>query len=191
MTLQRKPLAKIGKKKPKCKWCREEFIRVKPMQKCCDVDCAIAWAKNEQVKRDCAPYAKSKPRKVVHDKGWWMKKAVTVYNRWIVKVRDANEPCISSGRLTAVQWQCGHYMPSTHSAIRFDEDNTHKQSSEDNLYRSGNLTEYRIRLIDKIGLERVERLEGPHDQIKYSIDDLKSIHATYSQRLKDAGVSAS
>jgi hypothetical protein len=43
---------------------------------------------------------------------------------------------------------------------------------------------YRERLIDKIGLAEVERLEGPHDVKKYSIDDLRSIRDDYKIKLK-------
>ena len=44
---------------------------------------------------------------------------------------------------------------------------------------------YRVNLIKKIGLEWVEWLEGPHDPIKYTIDDLKNIKLTYRAKLKE------
>lgn len=198
MTLQRNPKAKPKKHKCRANGCKNMVELYNSLQPFCSPKCGYAVSMKLIADRDKKAKVAAKRERLEfkrahrdNDKKWWMKKATTVYNRWIVKVRDVNDPCISSGRTTAVQWQCGHYMPSTHSAIRFDEDNTHKQSSEDNLYRSGNLTEYRIRLIEKIGLARVERLEGPHEQVKYTVDDLKAIHAEYSQRLKDAGVNAS
>lgn len=44
---------------------------------------------------------------------------------------------------------------------------------------------YRVNLINRIGLERVESLEGPHDPAKYTIDDLKAIKATYKAKLRE------
>lgn len=191
--IKSKPQAKP--KRPTCPICKNKYIREREGQQVCEnIDCAVEYNKQKELDAVMAVY-RPKPKRKTPDqiaaqkkkKSWYMKRAVRVYNRWIVKVRDANQPCISSGRTTAVQWQCGHYIPATNSALRFDEDNTHKQSSEDNLYRSGNLTEYRINLIKKIGIERVERLEGPHDQIKYTIEELERIFSDYSQRLRDAG----
>jgi len=40
-------------------------------------------------------------------------------------------------------------------------------------------------LIEKIGLERVEWLEGPHEPKKYTIDELKGIRDLYRRKLKE------
>ena len=48
-----------------------------------------------------------------------------------------------------------------------------------NNYKSGNLSEYRSNLLIKIGLERVEWLEGPHDPVKYTIEDLQEMLSKY------------
>jgi hypothetical protein len=71
------------------------------------------------------------------------------------------------------------------SLLRFHEDNCHKQSSFDNNHKSGNLVEYRVRLIEKIGLERVEWLEGPHKPMKYTIDELKDLTKHYRKLNKE------
>jgi len=49
---------------------------------------------------------------------------------------------------------------------------------------SGNITLYRINLIKKIGIERVEWLEGPHPPAKWTIEELQGIISTYKQKLK-------
>lgn len=41
-------------------------------------------------------------------------------------------------------------------------------------------TSFRLNLIDRIGLEQVEWLEGPHEPKHYDIDDLKAIKAKYT-----------
>ena len=50
---------------------------------------------------------------------------------------------------------------------------------------SGNLVEYRKNLIDKIGLDKVEWLEGPHEQTNYTADDLWKIRDEYKAKLKE------
>tara|TARA_R110002126_G_scaffold64861_4_gene165898 strand:+ start:103 stop:357 length:255 start_codon:yes stop_codon:yes gene_type:complete len=67
------------------------------------------------------------------------------------------------------------------AALRYDEDNCHKQCSVCNNYKSGNLSEYRSNLLKKIGLQKVEWLEGPHDPKKYVIEELKAMLTHYQQ----------
>lgn len=82
---------------------------------------------------------------------------------------------------------CRHYLSrGSHPELRFNEDNCHKQLKSCNggsskYARKGRTVAegYRARLIEKIGLERVEALEGPHEARRYSIEDLKAIKARY------------
>jgi hypothetical protein len=69
-------------------------------------------------------------------------------------------------------------------ALRFDEDNCHRQCVPCNQHKSGNAIEYRIGLVARIGVGRVERLEGPHAAAKHSIEELKAIKLKYRARLK-------
>ena len=109
--------------------------------------------------------------------------AQTAFNQYI-RARDYGKPCISSG--VAMDWNgngvdAGHYR-SRGSAphLRFDERNVHAQSKHDNRYLSGNVTSYRIGLIERIGLEAVEALERDQTLRKYSREMLKEIKANYS-----------
>jgi hypothetical protein len=43
------------------------------------------------------------------------------------------------------------------------------------------LSEYRSNLLKKIGLQKVEWLEGPHDPKKYVIEELKAMLTHYQQ----------
>ena len=55
-----------------------------------------------------------------------------------------------------------------------------------NLYESGNLRLFRIGLIKKIGIERVEWLEDNARHIKkWDIDELKEMVKEYEQKIKD------
>jgi hypothetical protein len=50
---------------------------------------------------------------------------------------------------------------------------------------SGNLIEYRRGLVAKIGIEKVEWLEGKHESKKYTIDEIIEIKKHYQQKIKD------
>lgn len=52
-----------------------------------------------------------------------------------------------------------HFIPRTNKATIIDPDNIWPACVNCNKYKDGNLAEYRPRLIAKIGIERVERLE--------------------------------
>ncbi len=69
----------------------------------------------------------------------------------------------------------------------FNEDNVHKQCSVCNDYHSGNLLEYRQGLINRYGLEFVERLEMEKDSgrnYKYTKVELVEIKNKYKKLLK-------
>lgn len=128
----------------------------------------------------------------------WMKDAQKAFNAYIRK-RDEWEMCACCGEweddsgMTGGTWDCGHWLSvGAHPQHRFDEANAHKQLKACNA-GSGKYTkkgytvqqQYRERLIIKIGLAEVERLETDHEPKKYTIDDLKLIKATFKQKLKD------
>ncbi len=50
---------------------------------------------------------------------------------------------------------------------------------------SGNIENYRPRLIEKIGLERVEALENNNEIKRWTIDDYREIIEIYSEKLRD------
>jgi hypothetical protein len=100
----------------------------------------------------------------------------------------AGHPCISSGRpldWSGNQTDAGHFR-SVGSAphLRFNEDNVHAQSKHDNQFLSGNAVEYRIGLIARIGLDRVEALESDNAARKWTIEELMQIRDEYRLKLK-------
>lgn len=87
-------------------------------------------------------------------------KCQTVFNKWI-RNRDQNFGCISCGGQVE---QAGHYFSQGHhSALRFNELNTHGQCIRCNMYLSGNLIKYRQGLVKRYGQARVEQLEQNAD----------------------------
>lgn len=116
----------------------------------------------------------------------YMQEAQDAFNAWI-RQRDAGQPCISCGTTADVQYCAGHYRTvGACPELRFEPLNVHRQCNKNcNLEKSGNIVEYRIRLVKKIGAEAVAWLEGPHEPKKYTIEDLQQIKAHYRALLRD------
>jgi len=69
--------------------------------------------------------------------------------------------CISTGkRIPYKECDGGHYISRTCRATELEHDNVWPQSKYANQYLHGDYHNYRDRLIDKIGIDRVERLEA-------------------------------
>ena len=118
-----------------------------------------------------------------------MKEAQQAFNEFIrERDRQAGHPCISSGR--ALDWSgnavdAGHYRSTgAASHLRFNEDNCHAQSKHDNQYLAGNAVDYRIGLVARIGLTRVQALECDNEPRKFSIDELLEIRNTYRAKTR-------
>ena len=173
-------------KKKKCKneLCKKAFIPDRPFQSVCSPACSLAYIKNKKDKKFKAETAKRKKHLRESDKSWWEEKAVKVCNAYI-RARDKNDGCICCGAMTAMQWDAGHFRPSTHSFLRYHEDNIHKQRSRPcNKDQSGNLTAYEDRLRLKIGDEKVDWLKLNHPVKKWTIEELKEIIVSYKEKIK-------
>lgn len=109
-----------------------------------------------------------------------MKDAQKAFNAFI-RERDAGNPCISCDTTASVQYCAGHYRTvGACPELRFEPLNVHLQCNKNcNLEKSGNIVEYRIRLVRKIGADKVKWLEGPHEAKKYTVEELKAITAHY------------
>lgn len=169
------------------------------MQSACSVACAIelgkkARAKSEAVKARQVRAEKKAERAADRVKRESMKKLSELIAEAdkefcaFIRERDrsAGHPCISSGR--PLDWENnqvdgGHWRSKgAASHLRYNEDNCHAQSKHDNLYLSGNAAEYRIRLVERIGLERVEALESDNRVRKWTHDELRAIRDDYRAR---------
>jgi hypothetical protein len=115
----------------------------------------------------------------------WLKEAQIAVNRY-VRLRDKDKPCVSCGTTTAAQWDAGHYMSAGgHPALRLNPLNIQKQCSVCNAHKSGNLVLFRRELINRVGLEKVEWLEGPHPPAKWTIEELKQIKTEYTRMVRE------
>ena len=173
----------------KCRHCKTLFTPIIPMQIVCGIECAKAIARKKREKVEKANDRQK--REQLKTRSQWMKEAQIAFNAFI-RDRDKNGFCITCGKLLESEatsggsFDCGHYRSVGSSPNhRFNEDNAHGQCKQCNRWGSGRAVDYRIALIKKIGQARVELLESDQTVKKWTIDDLKSIKATYVQKLKE------
>lgn len=174
---------------PKCKHCKAPATLKIQMTNFCSVDCAYQHARKlqEQARKRKEIKAKrlhQEKKKALKTRSEWLKDAQAVFNKFI-RLRDEKEPCISCGRHHQGQYHAGHYLTvGACPELRFEELNVHKQCAPCNNHLSGNLVNYRIRLIDKIGLDKVEWLEGKHEPLKLTIPEIQVLIAEYKAKIK-------
>lgn len=156
-------------------------------QKVCCWQCGLAIAGQPENQKKARVAIEQRERheikarkKKVKPRAEYMQEAQDAFNAW-VRERDAGQPCISCDTTADVQYCAGHYRTvGACPELRFEPLNVHRQCNRNcNMGRSGNIVEYRIRLVKKIGAEAVAWLEGPHEPKKYTIEDLQQIKAKY------------
>lgn len=178
--------------KPKaCKVCRTKFVPARAMQSTCSVPCALAFGR-AQLERKQSKEAKAAKagdrakREALKGVPELKKEAQHAFNAYIrARDRQAGHACICCGK--PLSWgvfggavDAGHYR-STGSAdtLRFNEDNCHAQLAQCNRHGAGRAVDYRLGLIARIGLERVEALEAMNAPAKWQRDELRAIRDTY------------
>lgn len=167
----------------KCKVCKSEYVKRSMSHVVCGIACAKEHAKT--VIKKIERKADKATREKLKSRSQWIKETQTVVNAFI-RARDKGQPCISCQRHHQGQIHAGHYRSTGSSpALRFDEANIHAQCQPCNTHLSGNLIPYRVNLIAKIGIDEVERLEGPQEPKKYSIEQLQHLIQTYRAKLRE------
>ena len=180
----------------KCRICREDFIKQRMGQVVCSPKCAVDLARRDREKEEADARRESratdrKRKEEMKTRSDWTRETQAVFNQF------RREWCRQNGYNTCpccgepLDWtgnnvDAGHYR-SVGSAphARFIEDNVWAQRKQCNRWGAGRAVDYRIGLIARIGLERVEALEADNTPRRYSIAELKEIKATYKKKLKD------
>ena len=141
-------------------------------------------ARKDKVKKDKKAHTEKKRKLKDEDRSFQLKKTQQIFNKYI-RLCDDKQPCISCGRFHSGQYHAGHYLTvGANPELRFDPENCHKQCSACNNHLSGNLVNYRVSLIHKIGIEKVESLEGHHPPKRYTIDNLKTLQKWYKRKIQ-------
>lgn len=172
-------------KMKKCKVCNNKFALFNSLAQVCSIDCAIKYSKDNRVQERVNRKLNKIARDKIKTRSEHLSDAQKVFNAYI-RARDKNQPCISCGRFHAGQNHAGHYRTvGAHPELRFNELNCHLQCSVCNNHKSGNIVEYRINLVKKIGQANIEWLEGHHEPKKYTIEEIKQIKTEYRLKLRE------
>ena len=169
-----------------CRVCDAPFLPFRTTQATCSQSCALQDARNKLEKKRQTEWRREKKKRLdsLKSRSDWLKDAQKAFNAYIRK-RDEGKGCISCGYQSAGQYHAGHYRTvKAASHLRFNEDNCHLQCAQCNNFESANLIEYRISLVKKIGLERVEALENDNRVIKWTVDEIKEIRDYYRWAIK-------
>jgi hypothetical protein len=187
MTIERK---QPRPKKCSVKTCRASFVPKVSFQSWCSPDCAVVIARDKrEKKRKSLASIERREIKVRKEKlknrADHLREAQATFNEW-VRLRDADRPCISCGRHHEGQYHAGHYRSvGANPELRFEPLNVWKQCAPCNTHLSGNLVNFRISLLQEIGAEKVEWLEGPHELRKYTVEEIKTIKAEYRAKTRE------
>ena len=185
----------LATKQPKAKTCKNQvcrasFVPQRLGQAVCSPKCALATADvNREKARKSLAQIERREIKVRKEKlksrADHLKDTQQAFNAW-VRERDANLPCISCGRHHQGKYDAGHYRTvGSNPALRFEPLNCHRQCSPCNTQLSGNIVNYRIALVKRIGAEAVDWLEGPHEAKKYTVEELKAMTADYRAKTRE------
>ncbi len=168
----------------RCKNCKEKFEPIRFNHKYCLKDeCVrafVAEAKEKQWKQ-----TKTRMKADLETVQDIVKAAQMVFNKYI-RERDKDELCISCKQVPK-KVNAGHFFnANNHWNVRFDEDNVHLQCERCNSFLSGNLLEYRTKLISKIGQERFDQLEArARVTRKFTKDELKELIKKYKKKFAE------
>ena len=185
-------------KQKTCKACGEKFAPMfNTAQVVCSPKCALAHAPaNSEKARKAIAQRDRREIKVRKEKlksrADHLREAQAAVNEY-VRLRDAHLPCIScdsmpndSDLMTGSRWDAGHYRSvGARPELRFEPLNIHRQCVKCNRNLSGNAVEYRIRLVLRIGADKVAWLEGPHLARKYTVEEIKTIKAEYRAKTRE------
>ncbi len=199
--LQRKtPLTSGGPRRKRCPVCRVMFVPVRGSQAVCgEIECAIARGQSEKGRAIAGKALAEVGRREIKvrkeklkNRADHLREAQAAVNEY-VRLRDAHLPCIScdsmpndNDLMTGSRWDAGHYRSvGACPELRFEPLNIHRQCVKCNRNLSGNAVEYRIRLVLRIGAEKVAWLEGLHPACKYTVEEIKAIKAKYREKTRE------
>lgn len=174
-----------------CAMCPMEFVPRSSFATCCSQRCAMRKVTRDRAEREAKEKAEIKARKEkLKTVTEWEDECRRIVQK-IARIRDRNDGCISChvGPNYGGQWHGSHYRSvGACSNTQFLLWNIHKACAQCNKYKGGNREFYRPRLIEKIGLERVEWLDAQNQVTKRSgpayIEYLKRFKAVMGKRLR-------
>ena len=197
-----------NEKRYTCCRCHERYMMVKwkysqrsmtalkktcESKECQDESYLVASMKHVEKKRKDQRVEKANKRKIDLDSiktlADWKNDLQKVVN-WIIKKLDKDLPCISHPNMKSfLRWDAGHfYTVKSHSDIRFNSHNIHKQNSQANeMY--GGCPEYVLGLRNRYGLGYSDMVLGlPLEwkgtgKEKYKIETIRNVYLPNARKL--------
>ena len=166
--------------------CKKKFDKIRANQLVCSYSCASAYTKQLRDKKEKKEWTarKKKVAEELKTNSDHRKELQILVNKFI-RLRDKDKGCISCGQSLNTKFDAGHFRSvGSCPELRFNEENIHGQCVYCNQHLHGNLIQYRKRLIDRIGLEKVYYLESNHEPKKYSILELIEMKVIYKSKIK-------
>lgn len=182
-------LSALKPKKCKSRGCGRVFEPARPMQAVCSPVCGLTLARAKREQQEAATRRQERARDRerrdrIKSRRDWAREAQEAFNAYI-RLRDSHLPCISCGRMHEGQWHAGHYLSrGARPELALHPDNVARQCAPCNLHLHGNQAAFRVGLIERIGLDRVLALEGPHTPAKHTADDYRRIRDEYRAKTK-------
>ncbi len=172
----------VAIKQKTCRVCKVEFKPSNSLQRVCGFYCASKYA-SEQNNKSIRKVNKAK-LEGIKTKSVHLKELQVIFNSFI-RERDKGQPCISCLKPITGKVDAGHfYSVGAYPNLRFNEDNCHSQCINCNQHNHGNIQEYSIGLLKRIGESRYTYLGSQRRQpLQLSIPDIIELKSTYKQKL--------
>lgn len=170
-----------------CVVCERVFVPWSSTQLVCRQSCAMKKARADRLAAEKAEKESVKRRKEAIKKVSELEADCRKIVQEIARIRDHHEGCISChmGPNYDGQWHGSHYRSHGGcSSLQFHLWNIHKACAQCNTHKAGNIAEYRPRLAQKIGADRVEWLDNQPKSQKFSREYLYRFKAVMGKRLR-------
>lgn len=169
----------------KCLVCKDKFTPKNNTQICCSGSCALEYLKKQRSKE--WREQKKVIKQSLETKSEVLKAAQIVFNTYI-RLRDKDKNCVSCDKkLVGNDVNASHFFSvGAYPNLRFNEDNVHNSCISCNQHKHGNQKEYDLRLPNRIGVERYNKLlEDRNKPLKISLDEVKELIYIYKQKIKE------
>ena len=170
-------MAKFLRKAKVCKVCGKEFLPYTTTQPVCQISCLMEYNSEKEVKKR----VKQMKKDLLTHKDY-LNILQVVFNKYI-RIRDKDKGCITCGKSFRDKFDAGHFLSvGAYPNLRFNEDNVHGQCVHCNQHLHSNNAEYFVRLPERIGLERFNKLlEQRKEPLKLTIPEIKILIEKYKQ----------
>ena len=155
-------------------------------------DCLLSFTRKKSKEQATE---KKKAHKVAKQKlkglNYWIKETKLVAQEYAAR-RDGGRPCISCGMYFhetnngfLTRFDGGHFKSvGGHADMQLNLNNIHGQCRRCNGFQGGRPKEYELGLIDRYGVEFVDRLNGPQTKDKWTMGYLERYRAAFRKRMK-------